>query len=210
VESGVERDNRSTCLGCAGPGFVARVVRAARVMNNALSSGRWLAAVGVVAALVFAKEAQAQSWTAGGSMASARSGHAATLLANGDVLVEGGLGISSSYLGSAELYNPATQSWSSTNPLANARFGHTATLLSNSQVLVVGGNENGSPFYYVSAELYDPIAGTWSSTGSLATGRTGHTATLLPNGQVLVAGGIGNVSSFYLGSAELYDPSTGR
>ena len=123
-------------------------------------------------------------------MAAARASHTATLLPNGKVLVAGGYN-GSSYLASAELYDPASGSWSYTRSMAATRENHTAMLLPNGKVLVAGGY-NGSS-YLTSAELFDPnsgASGSWSATGSLATERYLHTATLLPNGKVLIAGGI--------------------
>ena len=144
------------------------------------------------------------SWTATGSMGTARTGHTATLLQSGKVLVAGGSD-GSVYLSSAELYDPATGTWTSTGSLADARGNHTATLLPSGKVLVAGGL--GSGFTYLSStELYDPASGMWTATGSLGTARWGHTATLLPSGKVLVAGGF-NAGS--LSSAELYDPASG-
>jgi uncharacterized repeat protein (TIGR03803 family) len=143
------------------------------------------------------------SWTASlGSLNTARSGHTATLLTNGEVLVAGGYGTAA--LTSAELYNPATGTWTTTGSLNAARQYHTATLLTNGQVLVAGGEDN-SGDALASAELYNPTSGTWTTTiGSMATARYLHTATLLSNGKVLVAGGYNA-----LASAELYNPTTG-
>lgn len=134
-----------------------------------------------------------------------RSGHTATLLTNGKVLVAGG---SASTI--TELYEPSTRKWTATGSLTTVRYGHTATLLTNGKVLVVGGlNQiNGNNNYLSNSELYDPSTGNWSTTGALANTCYSHTATLLANGKVLVVGGGYNVSS-YLSSAELYDPSTG-
>jgi len=78
------------------------------------------------------------TWTATGSLVTARYSHTTTLLANGQALVAGGY-CSSGLLGSAELYNPVTGTWTNTGSLITARDGHTATLLSNGQVLVNGG-----------------------------------------------------------------------
>src|SRR6266851_3674362 len=142
------------------------------------------------------------TWTLTKSMHTARTGHAAALLASGQVLVAAGES-SSSFLTSAELYNPATGTWTSTGSLHAARDQHTATLLSNGQVLVAGG-QNGTIFI-ASAERYNPSTGAWTTTGSLHTPRIEHTATLLPNGQVLVAGGLDSNYN-YLASAELYTP----
>ena len=140
------------------------------------------------------------TWTATGSLITARFNHTATLLPNGKVLVAAGID-GSNNLASAELYDPASGTWTATGSLNIARRQHTATLLPNGKVLVAGGNVAGSPS--ASAELFDPASGTWTATGTLNTGRFGHTATLLSNGKVLAAGG-SNLSSA-LASAELYD-----
>lgn len=147
------------------------------------------------------QQASAQTLTATASLATARSGHTATLLLNGQVLVTGGY--NGSFLASAELYNPATHSWSSAGSMASARYAHTATLLPNGLVLVVGGYN--SSVYPANAELYNPSTNTWSSAGSLHVARSFHSMTLLANGQVLVAGGYYGT---YLNSAELYNPAT--
>ena len=129
------------------------------------------------------------SWRVTHSLNTARSGHTATLLQNGMVLVAGGSDSNFNRSASAELYDPASRTWTATGSLNRARNRHTATLLQNGMVLVAGGfdiNGNRSK----SAELYDPASGTWTFTGSLNTARAGHTATLLQNGKfVLVAGG---------------------
>jgi len=90
-------------------------------------------------------------WTAAGSMITARSGHTATLLPNGQLLAAGG-----SALATAELYDPASGLWSVTGNMTTTRLFHTATLLPNGQVLAAGG----SGFDVVAtAELYEPVTG---------------------------------------------------
>jgi len=152
------------------------------------------------------------AWSAAPSLATQRTGHTASLLPNGNVLVVGGISSGGTLLASAELYNPVSNTWSTAANLATARALHSATVLSNGDVLVVGGQDADGITFFASAELYDPVANTWSPAGTLATARDGHTATLLPNGFVLVAGGIYNCStcgeSSYLASAELYNPAT--
>src|SRR6266550_3546805 len=59
-------------------------------------------------------------WENTGSLNDGRSNHAATLLQNGMVLVEGGEA-SGDTLASAELYNPATGIWSITGSLTDKR-----------------------------------------------------------------------------------------
>jgi hypothetical protein len=132
------------------------------------------------------------TWTATGSMTTARVGHTATLLTDGRVLVTGGwdgggegappVSDSVTYA-SAEIYDPETGSWTNTGSMLTARAKHVATLLADGGVLVTGGGA------LASAELFDPGSGTWSTTASMAVPRQSHTATLVRHGDVLVMGG---------------------
>jgi N-acetylneuraminic acid mutarotase len=155
------------------------------------------------------------TWTNTGTMNTARDGHTATLLANGQVLVAGGYNDSIFSTGelyilsSTELYDPDNGSWTDVGALNTAREGHSSTLLPNGKVLVAGGY-NFADGALSSTELYDPAAGTWATSGSMSNAREYHTATLLPNGLVLVAGGYsGNGPANHLSGAELFDPATG-
>src|SRR5438874_3830405 len=76
------------------------------------------------------------TWTATGSMNTARDGARATLLTNGKVLVQGGNDSAGVLLSSAELYDPDTGTWVSTGSMTTPRGGHTATLLPDGKVLV--------------------------------------------------------------------------
>jgi centrosomal CEP192-like protein/galactose oxidase-like protein/Kelch motif protein len=150
------------------------------------------------------------TFTATGAMNNARGGQTATLLNNGEVLVAGGSGNSddTTYMASAELYDPATGTFTATGSMTTARYGHSATLLNNGKVLLAGGLGEGLDL--ASAELYDPATGTFTTTGSMTTTRQGQTATLLNNGQVLIAGGLnGTPQGIAMATAELYDPATG-
>jgi hypothetical protein len=93
------------------------------------------------------------TFIATGSMAIARTGHTATLLQDGRVLVTGGY-VGTLGLLTAELYNPATGTWSLTGAMTARRLWHTATLLPDGRVLIVGGTGSFEPL--VSAELYEP------------------------------------------------------
>jgi N-acetylneuraminic acid mutarotase len=169
--------------------------------------------IGLVASTAAPMLAQGSgTWTATGSLNTARTGHTATLLQSGQVLVTGGEDSSRNFLTSSELYNLATGKWTVTGSTATPRLDHTATLLPNGEVLVTGGylgvNSQYQPLYTATAELYNPSTGTWKATGSMTVPRAFHGATLLPSGKVLVAGG-NNADGSSNVSAELYDPSTG-
>jgi N-acetylneuraminic acid mutarotase len=169
------------------------------------------------------------SWSSAGSLNLARSGHTATLLPDGRVLVVGGelrsSGGPSDLTASTEIFDPKTGNWSPTGPLTTGREGHTATLLSSGQVLVVGGQTDlsrgggltlvaaGRPAAAApssTAELFDPRTNTWKPVASLVTERADHTTTLLPDGQVLVIGGVGRASDAPLATSERYDPVADR
>jgi len=96
-----------------------------------------------------------------GSMTVGRVYHAAALLSDGRVLVEGGGSDYSGgqFLASAELYDPKTGTWTATGSMANQRNLMTATLLRDGQVLVAGGFGAQAPL--ASAEVYDPKTGTF-------------------------------------------------
>ena len=67
------------------------------------------------------------TWMTTGSLNTARVGHTATLLPNGQVLAAGGQG-TTGFLTSAELYNPATSTWTVTGSMATPRASQGATL----------------------------------------------------------------------------------
>ena len=68
-----------------------------------------------------------------------RSGHSATLLPNGKVLIAGGMRRNQDFYRSAELYDPATGKFQPTGQMNIARVGHVAVLLRTGKVLVAGG-----------------------------------------------------------------------
>ena len=152
------------------------------------------------------------TFTATGSMLTAREGAQAVLLATGKVLVTGGFpgGAGVNLLSESELFDPASGTFSATGSMTVARSGFTLTLLNTGKVLVAGGygtTLQGSDLS--SAELYDPSTGLWTATGSMSMAAGSRTATLLGNGAVLVAGGALIGQAVYFSAAELYDPIAG-
>ena len=154
------------------------------------------------------------SFSPTGSMSTARDSQTATLLADGRVLIVGGVapqpdGLLAS-LATAEVYDPRTGTFSSTGSMSTPRSDHTATLLPDGRVLIAGGYDfqNSTGDAVQTAELYDPRTGTFSQTGSMSMSPADHTATLLADGRVLIVGA-DESSATFLPSAELYDPGTG-
>jgi hypothetical protein len=165
-----------------------------------LADGRVLAISRGTGAEVF--DPTTNAWLLTGSMATNRRGfQEATRLANGRVLVAGGITLDLGVTASAEIYNPATGTWSSTGSLVAPRYAFTMTSLNDGRVLAVSseGTSRGT------AEIYNPASGAWSATSSLNQFRSLHAASLLNDGRVLIAGG-SDCCANVLASAEIFKP----
>ncbi len=114
----------------------------------------------------------------GPRLLAARSGHTATLLPQGSVLVVGG-----SDTPSAEMYDPVQATFRALAPPQIARRYHTATLLPDGRVVVAGGADDPR------VEVFDPSDESWSEIAGAQLARRRHTATLLGNGDILFVGG---------------------
>jgi N-acetylneuraminic acid mutarotase len=147
------------------------------------------------------------TWSKTGAMAAGRAGHGAVALADGSVLVAGGFG-ETGPLGTAERYDPTKGTWAAAGTLPGVSIG-TATLLSDGRVLLAGGDTGLAQPH--SADLFDPTSDSWSATGSMITARQSHVTVLLPDGRVLAAGGwnVTQSATSFLNTAEIYDPTTG-
>ncbi len=94
------------------------------------------------------------TWSAAGSMTTARFNDKAVLLLNGMVLVTGGYNDTDGYVSSAELYSPISNTWYSAGFMASTRNAQTETLLANGSVLVTGGHNLPGTGYLFNAEKY--------------------------------------------------------
>jgi uncharacterized protein (TIGR03437 family) len=138
----------------------------------------------------------AGAWRITGSLISARTGHTATLLADGRVLIVGGSDGRGNDLRSAELYDPVSERWSTMGAPSIVSGWHTTALLPDGKVLAIGNRDCTNI-----AELYDPATGRWSPTTSPPAFGCADSSTLLTSGQVLVTGN---------GKGQLYNPATGE
>jgi N-acetylneuraminic acid mutarotase len=190
--------NKARTASCAAAVFALAVSFAANAQDETCDRNHYI--------LDYPVPPSSAAWIATGNLNLARSGHTATLLADGRVLVAGGVGTGPAALASAEIYDPATEQWTFTGNLTKPRVGHTATLLPSGKVLVIGGDGGLEPTAGT-AELYDPATGGWTATSAPNTRRWAFTATLLNTGKVLVTGGV-DIDDNTLVSGELYDPAT--
>ena len=143
--------------------------------------------------------------------------HSATRLADGRVLVAGGVW-GDATLSACEIYDPKRRTWQAAAPMKVPRTRHTATLLPDGRVLVIGGSTGKAidqtgiepiPNVYASCEIYDPKADRWTLTDSLHWPRTAFMdALVLPNQTILVAGGFGSGNYASNETWELFDLAT--
>jgi len=127
-----------------------------------------------------------------GSTASA-SVQAATLLADGRVLLSGEHNSDSSAALPSEVYDPATGQFTRTGTMNTVRVGYITTLLPDGTVLLAGGYTFSSPptpAPVASTEIYDTSTGAFTTGPTMRHARTWHTATPMPDGSVSPRGGL--------------------
>jgi hypothetical protein len=155
---------------------------------------------------------QTATFSATGSLATARKSHTGSLLQDGRVLITGGKSATGD-LDSAEIFDPTTALFHTTGPMNVGRALHTATLLNDGRTLIAGGVVTGGN-ETDSVELFSPLTEAFSVTGSLSLKRKRHRATLQNDGTVLISGGNTLPNSQGGGdrttdTAERYNPTTG-
>jgi hypothetical protein len=156
-------------------------------------------------------------WSRSGLLNTARTATAAAVLADGRVLVAGGMFMDRTspdpprLLETSELWDPRAGTWTRTGGLDDVRVGPSAVTLADGRVLIVGGAARleSAPYEQASAEVYDPTTGTWDSAGTLAMARSGFVLVALHGGGAIVAGGFGELGTTghpYLSTVERFDP----
>ncbi|HET7495903.1 MAG TPA: kelch repeat-containing protein [Candidatus Limnocylindrales bacterium] len=146
------------------------------------------------------------------TLAVSRVAYTATQLADGRVLIAGGVpGLIGGALVSAEIWDPVAGTVEPTGALSVARADAAATLLTDGRILIVGGATRSDSGTFVKpvgeAEIWDPASGTFSTAFTHAFGPGGSPggdlslyAITLQDGRVLVLDGAG---------AHVWDPTSG-
>jgi Galactose oxidase, central domain len=137
------------------------------------------------------------NWTTspGAPMSTRRIEHAALALADGRVLVTGGVtteGLRDAVSFTAEIYDPTTRSFRRlNNRMVTPRATHEMHLLRSGKVLIVGGfSYVGIGAEYAFAELFDPATESFSIvTSPIASPRALFASGVASDGALLFAGG---------------------
>ena len=129
-------------------------------------------------------------------------GSAAVGVANGEILLAGGLTPDTDTLGFA--FDPRAETWRPLPDLPAAR--DHAVGAGGDALRVLGGRDNG--LANVRDDVWQLVGDTWIPGTPLPTARAGTAGTTLPDGTVLVAGGEGNPSDpdGVFAEVERYDP----
>jgi hypothetical protein len=150
--------------------------------------------IGGTEAVIF--DATTATFVAGhGIPASTGGGAAIEMLADGRILVTGGIapgGPSVRGTTTALLFDPFTGAQESVGSMHNMRFYHAATRLPSGKVLITGGSDECSGRCkpaLAPAELFDPQTKTFSSTGGMNFPRLYHVPVKLLSHDVLFVGG---------------------
>jgi len=147
--------------------------------------------------------------------------HTATPLADGRVLIAGGLCdvprlANEPWQPSAHtalsIWDPRSAQWQSAPRLRQAHIFHTSSRMPGGEVFIVGGN--GDPLVEdkqaAPTRVVEKFAdGAVTQMPEMGVARARHSATVMPNGALMVMGGLG-VTQQAQASVELWDPTQAR
>jgi YD repeat-containing protein len=175
-----------------------------------LSNGRWLLAGGqgvqgpLATAAIF--DPQTNSLTPiAQPLLQPRAWHTATVLADGSVLIAGGVGPGDQVSTVLEHFDPTMQIFHLVPATGLVpRADQTATLLTDGRVLFAGGVSTQGQVLG-DAQLFNPQTYAVDAVQPLSTARRGATATLLPDGRVLLWGGA-DATGAALSVGDVFDP----
>jgi hypothetical protein len=156
------------------------------------------------------------AFTRAASMSQGMADQDAVALADGAVLVTGGLGgTGSSALSSADRYSTTTGTWSIMAPMRQARDAAAAAALPDGYVLVAGGQavDGGTAEPLATAEVFDASRNRWLPAGAMGCARSEPAIAVLPGGTALVLAGDASFpgrAPIAQGCVDRYAPPTAR
>ncbi|MBO9667486.1 MAG: hypothetical protein J7501_11825 [Bdellovibrio sp.] len=153
-------------------------------------------------------DASTGQWSAGPALPFKRWRATATRLADGKVLVAGGLDENQALMSSTAIYNPTTNLWSIGPSINFPRALHSMVLLPDGKVMLFGGTTNpGVTTPTAKTEIYDPATNQWTLGPDMSTAVAEQTATVLADNRILVVGGL-TAGGTYSSTVQIYDHST--
>lgn len=156
-------------------------------------------------------DATQRRWLDAPALAQGRLMHTAARLADGSVLIAGGIADPVLEPGAAarltvERWRADAATVQSLAPLPSPRLLSAAVPLADGGLLLIGGeDEQGQPLDSVLRWQPDSGAGRWQALAPLKTARSRFGVARLPDGRIVVTGGRG--AAGVLASTEVYDPT---
>ncbi len=213
----LERTGVCVAWDLLGGPYYARYDEHAAVL---LADGRVLVTGGTLVGYGVSASTTATAWDAAtrqfspvAPMLTARRRHAAIRLADGRVLVAGGIGTGTA-VPAVELYDPAVDRWSAgpawpTTGNRGPAGGASVSVLPDGRVLVAGGCDSTRSAFSVRTLIVDVVASRATWGAAMGTARCEHAAVTLGDGRVLVCGGASTGGQAAL-HCEVYDPDLDR
>lgn len=163
-----------------------------------------LAALGDILQSTRVFDVGTNSWSNGPNLPQSRIGHRATALADGSVLVTGGLAVTfffglpiPSFSNDARRYNPVSNSFSGAGSFSNGRAFHAQARLDDGRVMLVGGADGDvltqTFASRADSRIYDPVANSWSNGPSITQARAYGELVVAPGRRPTLIGGLATV-----------------
>jgi hypothetical protein len=149
------------------------------------------------------------TFSATGSMATTRSRHSMTTLADGRVLVAGGGtadGDAGQDLDTAEIYDASAGTFTPADSASQIKGLHLPVLLSDGRVVLIGQRIGSLGPRWAPAAVFDPVTRTFAGLTTVDT--SPGTATLLGDGRIFLTGWWGSTRSGNWSG--IYDPASGE
>lgn len=205
VDRFLPQRTRFESMGLVGPGGAASAAPGANVLvagGTDLTTGRPSSRTRIYGI-------QTGAVAEGPDLLAARTqASAAIILADGSILVAGGVDGTGQVLAQCERVLGDLSRSVQAASMATPRRQATATVLADGRVLLCGGLGAGSE-PLDTCELYDPAMDRFVAvTGHMVRGRAGHSATLLDSGKVFLTGGNDPALAPFRG--DLFDPVDDR